>query len=632
MDILLELLDQSEGCCGATSATLHVDDKIMNEEREKPKNDNMIDLDAELANLDIDKDFNVLQDEENDDNTKDTTIVSQVPPNMKEEKPHNRKVKLAIKKLTGFRRISKLKKEMEEGSEKDPSSEITSKEPMTTKPLPKPEAPERSHTTDTAVSAKSYTDDYFDLSNKETSTINHDHRLFKRNEVFSKHYKPSEMESKEIGKLVDDLQVKNALTGMLLKTSSPTALSQLFNLGEQLQPKYDPANCNNNNIIMKRGTVRVTVGSKTEELTGTDDVRILVLMTHGFVVSKQPPSTMKFGFGSFSPLVEQAHFFEKVIWIKDVWQLEVTSSQEKHPLSDNDDLKENDNSEKKEDDPSNVSKYAFSIHVEGQKDDMRFNCKSLEEKHSWLEAWERLLIQCRRSVSSATSATEDNSSTMKKGWQYELVQASLYTAAVTGQDFSGPYHLKQVNVLDQYNRLAPLHYAVIHNQIHIIHHLVDTCNANVEVTDKDGRTPMYYAERDEMKDAIEVLKGCGAEASDVFQREQHGALVEGARQLERIREEKIARTELMKGAAINKSDNSIVSQSNNHQSAAKSARSQMHEAMAGIRDRGKKIEELDEKTDELQENTQEFKSLASQIRSKLEKKNKGLNFLNPFTN
>ena len=113
---------------------------------------------------------------------------------------------------------------------------------------------------------------------------------------------------------------------------------------------------------------------------------------------------------------------------------------------------------------------------------------SSETKQQWLDAWERVLLQNRARVVLAQEVRDARI----VGWQHELIQTSLYTAAVTGQAFFSPQHLEKVNELDEYNGLAQLHYAAMHNQSHIIEHLCSACGANVELKDVEGRTPMYY--------------------------------------------------------------------------------------------------------------------------------------------
>mmetsp|Transcript_20294 Transcript_20294/g.30111 ORF Transcript_20294/g.30111 Transcript_20294/m.30111 type:complete len:375 (+) Transcript_20294:92-1216(+) len=281
--------------------------------------------------------------------------------------------------------------------------------------------------------------------------IDHHQQLYERDEIFSRHYKPSEIESEELREVAAELQVK--------QRTSKKILNLLFNV-----------EAHQNNILLKRGKIFVANEKKQAE-----ESRLIFLMTHGFILAKEPPKPsgmLEKMLSSSCPSIEHIHFFLDVEWIKDLWQLETVSD----PSSKHD-------SEKGDGPKGAMSNHAFLIHVKGEDNDLRFNCESLEEKQAWLAAWERVLLQNR---------LMSNSHTHTAGWQHEIVQTSLYTAAVTGRDFYAPYYIEKVNVLDHYNKLSPLHYAVIHNQVHVIQHLVEKFHANVELPDEDGRTPMYY--------------------------------------------------------------------------------------------------------------------------------------------
>lgn len=144
------------------------------------------------------------------------------------------------------------------------------------------------------------------------------------------------------------------------------------------------------------------------------------------------------------------------------------------------------------------------------------------------------------------------------------------------------------------------------------------------------------AERDGLKLAIEALAKAGAKPSRALHQEQHGALAKEAREFERTQEEDAAakkKAELFEGAATTCDDEGqqLSQKSKSPKQKAKKATSQMQEALSGIMKRGKKIEELGDKTDELEQNAAEYADLAGKLRAKMERKNKGLNFLNPFS-
>ena len=54
---------------------------------------------------------------------------------------------------------------------------------------------------------------------------------------------------------------------------------------------------------------------------------------------------------------------------------------------------------------------------------------------------------------------------------------------------------------------TPLHEAVQNDKVAAIRCLVNECNANVEAVDKDGKTPLQWATKEETK---QVLRELGA--------------------------------------------------------------------------------------------------------------------------
>ena len=251
-----------------------------------------------------------------------------------------------------------------------------------------------------------------------------------RDEVFSHHYKPTKEENSLLKTVCTKLGAKNF--------GAPTTLLKLLNLQEDDLGK---------SILLKRGLLIIN-GQKRE----------LVLFTHGFVVAR-PLDKQASGLLRVSLLVskmyDEVHLYNDISWVKDLWQLQ---------------------------------KFVFSVKTPSG--ELKLECDSAQEKQEWLQAWERVLLK-NRTLQKSTPAEREARTC---GWQHELLQTSLYTAACTGQAFFAPHHLTNVDTLDEYNGLAPLHYAALHNQVHIIQHLVDECEANVEVKDQEGRTPMYYGE------------------------------------------------------------------------------------------------------------------------------------------
>jgi chromosome segregation ATPase len=154
----------------------------------------------------------------------------------------------------------------------------------------------------------------------------------------------------------------------------------------------------------------------------------------------------------------------------------------------------------------------------------------------------------------------------------------------------------------------------------------------------------FTAERDNWKPAIQALRDGGAEDSAAFETERHGALVEEARELEekhqteelfRGRADQLERRRSwmdVAGDAIAGLDQEQVDEAaTTQQGKAQQAHSHMKDATNAIHERGHKINQLGSKASDLDNNAGEYKDLAAKVRQKLENKNKGLNFLNPFS-
>lgn len=153
------------------------------------------------------------------------------------------------------------------------------------------------------------------------------------------------------------------------------------------------------NIILLRGTLALPDGNE----------RQLVLLTHGFILAKVD------GGGMFTTSFDVAELYDNVVYVKDRW---MTSSND-----------------------------SFCLKLANDKEITLASTK----KSEWLDALERVLLQNRLHSKTRDEAREF-------GWQYKLVQTSVYTAAVTGASFFSDDHLKKKDNLDEYHKMAPLHY------------------------------------------------------------------------------------------------------------------------------------------------------------------------------
>ena len=303
-------------------------------------------------------------------------------------------------------------------------------------------------------------DDDDNVANKTVSTLpslpedplhlydaKHWQNRLSRDAIFSKLYRPSKEETKERETLAARLS-----EGMLFGFTD-NVLSKLFAPSGGHQENHNP------NILCKRGMVTLMNstatgtdnGNNPNGPTGQND-RELILLTQGFVVARVPSTQL------LQKLVNKTYddcaFLTDVGWVKDLWQL-----------------------------PG----HAFSVQIGRPKKEIRFQVGSAQEKEQWLDAWERVLLQTKERYD-----TEDEKEHRIVGWQHALVQRSLYTAAVTGAAFFGEQHLTKLDELDGYNEMGALHYAALHNNVHVLEHLVRVAGADKELKDGEGRTPMYY--------------------------------------------------------------------------------------------------------------------------------------------
>eukprot|EP00536_Pseudo-nitzschia_multiseries_P009064 jgi/Psemu1/241785/estExt_Genewise1.C_2450046 len=188
------------------------------------------------------------------------------------------------------------------------------------------------------------------------------------------------------------------------------------------------------------------------------------------------------------------------------------------------------------------------------------------------------------------------------GWEYTIIRKPAYTTAVTG-DMTLMKNSEGLNELDHYNKSSPLHYALQQKP----------CNANIvdaflrfgadpNLEDGEGRSAMYFAERDQLSDIEKMLRNNGGKKSFLAETELNGELF---------------------GAVKEAAFNVEVAKANKAAEAAakaQSAQSQMSQNMAAMLIRGEKIKEVDDKAQELNEEAEQFGNAASQLKDLVMKK------------
>jgi uncharacterized protein YdaU (DUF1376 family) len=228
---------------------------------------------------------------------------------------------------------------------------------------------------------------------------------------------------------------------------------------------------------------------------------------------------------------------------------------------------------------------------------------SSEDADDWMKALERIVIEYTIHNPSSEKLTDE------VGWQYNLVRKPAFSAAVSG-DVSIMGEIQDVNALDEYNSYAPLHYALQHEtcNLEIIEKLLDA-GADPNLEDNEGRTPMYFAEKNSLDDVKTLLESRGGQSSKLTNIEARGELFGRFEQSQinttrRRENEKLAEERKAAEAAAK----------------AKSVQSQMNKNMAAMIERGEKIEELDSKTKDLEAEAQNFGVMATQLKERMKKK------------
>ncbi|CAB9503362.1 EFh [Seminavis robusta] len=406
-----------------------------------------------------------------------------------------------------------------------------------------------------------------------------------RPEIYSRHYKPNPQERAELEQIATLLGVKSGL----LKSGGKNPLESIFGgggNGDDATKDEDPHNpqCQWNRLVvgkatqqtqnlpisllLKQGTVLYKDVDDDGETTTHHGCQLL-LFTRGFLIAK--PETVSAGlFGRqkseiLTPL-------GSALWTN-VRQIQTTVHQ--------------------------------TLKLTCHDGTTTFEVLPSQDVATWTKVLQTAAIQAHAQFLSAAQHTE-------RGWQYRLCQTHWFTEAVTGvwEDVGLEFATKDsaeqgLDQLDSYNHYAPLHYATRAGHLDVIQHLLQA-GANPNVEDGEGKTPMYYAERDQLHHAIvSVLTEFGGTHSQKAEEEMRGELFGKVADTERAREEKREAEASAAKAAQEK---------------AATAQSQMAQNLNAMHKRGEMIEELGDKASDLQDGAQDYADMAAQLKEKLKKK------------
>ena len=226
-----------------------------------------------------------------------------------------------------------------------------------------------------------------------------------------------------------------------------------------------------------------------------------------------------------------------------------------------------------------------------------------EDSKSWLKAIEHVAIH--------NTIHDVNSSTITDifGWQYKLIRQPAYTAAVNGE-IKSMGNPKNLNQLDEYNQSSPLHYAIQYEpcSADIVDALLRV-GADPNLSDGEGRSAMYYAQRNNLSDIEKILKEHGGRKSQLAEIELKGELFGGVDQAKR---NTTRRREIEQAVKDNKAAEAAAK--------TQSVQSQMNQNMAAMIERGEKINAMDDKALQLNDEAKNYGKLATQLKNQMKNK------------
>lgn len=222
---------------------------------------------------------------------------------------------------------------------------------------------------------------------------------------------------------------------------------------------------------------------------------------------------------------------------------------------------------------------------------------------SWIQAIEHSIIL------NTIHKLESSTITDVLGWQYKLIHRAGYTAVITN-DMQLMGNPTDLNTLDDYNQCSPLHYALQSEDCHpeIVEALL-RMNADPNLIDGEGRSAMYYAQRNELLDIEKILKDNGGRPSQLAEIEARGELFGGVHQATKNSEKRREIEQIVKG---NKAAEAA--------GKAQSTQSQMSQNMAAMIERGETIDDIDDKARQLKEEAKNYGKLASQLKHQMKNK------------
>lgn len=259
-------------------------------------------------------------------------------------------------------------------------------------------------------------------------------KRMRRDEVYSKRYRPSSGEAKELETVALALGLSSSSDFLAVMAKSMGLASKITeNLHELFYGKHS--------ILLS--VVRV-------EWEGNDCE--LLLLTDGFVLKYA-------AYNSFNPMgkrYETCHLWTEVDYCERL-----------NPVS-------------------------IAIQVKDAGNSGRYELEATEKKGG--ESLGTIFKQLERVITQHALICGPSSGTETLGWQHQRIHSPGFTAAVTGNiKLLGKPSESQINEPDVYNHFTPLHYAVQQDEcdIDVIKALL-RAGADPNLPDDDGRSAMYY--------------------------------------------------------------------------------------------------------------------------------------------
>lgn len=407
-----------------------------------------------------------------------------------------------------------------------------------------------------------------------------------REEVYSRRYRPTALENQELLELEAFLgnkgSSKRILRGRLFRTTSSTEEPNSQGNRKAWNALIHPEAPEPISVILKRGPVLVVPplqsSSSTTMATTLPQEAELILLTHGFIVAVAVTNTSRRLRRDRKKNLQQVverRFDRAVLWSQVEYVAHGPDTTVELCLQRSEGLIES---------------------AEGET--LRFMCAHEVSHQAWLDAIEKIMIEYN--IHHHTPRSQQH----ELGWQYCIVHKPGFTLAVTNRNpydsFAPSNDAKSLDTLDVYNGMAPIHYATRAGNLTALEVLLQN-GADPNLPDREERTPMYYAKRDQAPpEIVRALELHGAEPCSKVSLEQEGALfgqvaAAEAKATERRRQEQLALEQKQK---------------------AEQAQAEMNENMRLLQQRGIQIDEMDDKAHQLSEGGKNFADMAAQLKQK----------------